>query len=103
MNDPTIITPTMRARADFLALAMWHVSGYDPRLRTRARAVSVGRMIVCDQLMQEGWTEHAVGTVFGIDHSAVNYYRRRMRDVQDLPGYDAERDLLAAFRELLKP
>lgn len=102
MNDPVLITDAMRARAAVLVGIACLVFGASPLPPSRRRPAVLARMAVCDQLLKEGWSENQAGTAIGIDHSSVNHYRARMRDVKALPGYDAERELLARFRDITK-
>lgn len=102
MNDPVLITDAMRTRAADLVEIARQVFGASPLPPSRRRPAVLARMAVCDQLLVEGWSEHQAGTAIGIDHSSVHHYRARIRDVQTLPGYDAERELLARFREITK-
>lgn len=103
MNDPVLITYAMRARAADLVEIACQVFGASPLPPSRRRPAVLARMAVCDQLLKDGWTETQAGTAIGIDHSSVNRYRARMRDVQSLPGYDAERYLLAQFWAEIPP
>lgn len=57
-------------------------------------------MVAC-ALLDEGYGEHAVGIILGVDHSTVHHYRDRMDTIKTAPGYDLERKIWARFRELV--
>ena len=98
MNRPVLISNAMLERAALVCNTMRGISGHDPRRRGRLRPLVLSRQLACAQLLSEGWTEDQVGTVIGIDHATVNHHRARVRDFETLPGYDAERELLARLR-----
>lgn len=101
MNRPVLLSNAMLERAALVCNTMRGISGHDPRRRGRLRPLVLSRQLACAQLLSEGWTEDQVGAYIGIDHATVHHYRARMRDVLALPGYDAERELLARLREAL--
>ena len=60
------------------------LDGYDPSSR-RVQFCTV-RFAVALKLLEEGWSEYAIGSAMGRDHSAVNHMKKRMRDMLSLPG-----------------
>ena len=101
MNRPPIIPYILRTTARHYCATMREVSGYDPAEETRRRPVVTARTFVAYRLMMEGFTEHAVGSVLGWDHSTVNFYRRKAAEMLHSPGYDAERELWTKFNKAI--
>lgn len=101
MNDDCLIPPVLRSRAHHLCDTMISLCGQDPAEDSRRRPVVIARVFVCRVLTLEGWTEHQTGRVLGWDHSTVHYYIRRFKDIMELPGYDAERDLWKQFKQAI--
>lgn len=101
MNGMVLLPPRLRERAGRLCAVMKDMIGVDATEGTRKRPVVIARMIVACALLEEGYTETAVGTVLGWDHSTINHYRRRMKEMLTAPGYDAERGLRERFRKMI--
>lgn len=102
MNNLILIPPRLRERAERYCKLMLHVSGVDPMEESRRRPVVMARMMVANALLIDGYTLMAVGTILGIDHSSVSYYKDRMSEVLAAPGYEAERDTWKRFvKELI--
>lgn len=97
MNAPVLIPYILRTTATYLCGVMREVSGCDPAEESRRRPVVTARTFVAYRLMQQGFTEHAVGAVMGWDHSTVHHYRRKASTMLNSPGYDAERELWNKF------
>lgn len=101
MNEKNLTDPRLRERAQRLCAVMKEVSGHDPLDETRRRAVVMARMMVASALLAEGYTENAVGTVLGWDHSTIHHYRKRMKEVMTTPGYEAEKEILGKFKKCI--
>lgn len=101
MNAPVLIPYILRTTTAYLCRVMREVSGCDPAEESRRRPVVTARTFVAYRLMQQGFTEHAIGAVMGWDHSTVNHYRRKASFMLTAPGYDAERELWNKFNKAI--
>lgn len=97
MNNLILMPPLLRERAERYCKLMLQVSGADPMGESRRRPVVMARMMVANALLIDGYTLTAVGTILGVDHSSVSYYKDRMSEVLSAPGYEAERELWRLF------
>ena len=101
MNNNAFISPYMRERALYLCDTMKNVSGSDPSADTRKRPVVTARVMVCQVLMMEGWSENQIGIVMGWDHSTVNHYRKRFKEFMETPMFRNERALWDKFKNAI--
>lgn len=97
MNEEMLPSRRLRELAERYCAMMHVVSGVDPLQETRRRPIVMARVMVANALLAEGYTENAVGSVLGWDHSTIHHYRRRMKEMLTAPGYDAERHLWERF------
>ena len=102
MNRQIYISKGLCTRAKKLCRIMQETCGADPTEEKRQRAIVTARTMVAYQLLEEGFTEHAVGAVLGWDHSTINYYRDKMEKMLTAPGYDAEREIWKTFQKKLE-
>lgn len=69
----------------------------DPNKESRKRDVVTARMMVAGRLLREGYSEHQIGKVLGIDHSSVNHYRKRLAEILTTKGYEDEQEIWKQF------
>ena len=81
---------------------MLSISGIDALDAARHRPKVVARAIISSALIDEGWTTEQVASVFGKSHPTIIHYKHIMKDIRKTPGYKAERELLASFKNALE-
>ena len=101
MNEKILMPPQLPERAESLRSTMLELSGADAMENSRFRPVVIARALVSYALLLDGYSETAVGTVLGKDHSTINHYRDVMNKILHSPGYEAERHLWYQFRQML--
>lgn len=101
MNRPTLIPYTLRVRANNYCALMKDLIGVDPAAESRIRPAVTARTFVAYRLLNEGFTEHAIGATLGWDHSTIHHYRRKMEAILHSPGFRTERELWYKFNEAI--
>lgn len=91
-------TEAQRKRAEYLIAKMNSLVGGDIIGGGRKRELAVGRAIVGHTLIEEGMTEEDAGELLGRNHSTINHYKGKIRDILTLPGYQAEWELYMNFK-----
>lgn len=102
MNYPRLVSPQLREKTKRYCEAMQEIAGVNPLEKRRFRPIVMTRTMVANALLSDGYSQHAVGTVLGIDHAVVNHYKNRMWDILEAPGYEAERVIWSAFSKKIK-
>ena len=99
MNKPVLIPYILRSKANYYCRVMEQAADLDPMEESRRRPVVTARAFIAYRLLLEGFSEHAVGSVLGWDHSTINHYRQRAATMLSAPGYTAERELWNKFND----
>lgn len=95
-----MISENMRVRGNHLCKVMREVAGVDPLEKTRRHDVAMARMMVAQQLYDDGYIDRQIGELLGKNRATIHFYRTKMASIA-LPGWGAEQDLWRRFTKAI--
>lgn len=76
LQSPEVTSAEQRIRA--LATVLNGLTGKDVLEKTRRAEIVEARMVLCYVCRMEGFSQHAIGEVLGLDHSTIHYLEKKM-------------------------
>lgn len=86
----------------FLSLlsTMEGVVGEDILDGSRKDVKVIARSFLAYQLSRDGYTEYQIGRLLGMDHSSINYLKRKAKEIIDAPAFN--RDAFQIWQQFQK-
>lgn len=105
MLQESIIRNVRKGRSDedhFLSLlsTMEGVVGEDILDGSRKDVKVIARSFLAYQLSRDGYTEYQIGRLLGMDHSSINYLKRKAKEIIDAPAFN--RDAFQIWQQFQK-